>query len=167
MTDEWKKAFESFTEAIRWIVKATELAPTNTHYEERHAQYLNELGILHGVRGDLVNAQKVFLKAISRNRALIVHSERYKSSLVSSLNNMSILMNRYGKHHVAKHYLQESIEVIDGMVDSYTEMNREEMRASLTETIASLETVMKERKGASWRPIWNPEQSSYSSTLPN
>jgi len=165
--DEWNMAFENFTEAIKWIVKATEIAPINTHYEERYTQYLNELGILHGVRGDLVNAQKVFLKAINHNRALIVHSEKYKSSLVSTLNNMSILMHRYGRHHVAKYYLQESIEVIDGMADAYTEMNREEMRDSLTETMKSLDALMRERKSAAWRPVWNPEQSSYSPSLPN
>ena len=168
MAGEWTLGLEDFNKAIKWIVKASNLAPANTHYEDRYIQYLNELGVLHGVRGDFVSSQEIFLKAISYNRVLTTHSEKYKSTLITTLNNMSILMNRFGHFHVAKHYLQESIEVIDGMGDAYTGMDRANMREFLTDTLESLEELMKQRKNAAWRPIWNPDQvSSSSSSRPN
>jgi len=164
MADEWDGAFKYFEKSLTWISTATKKAPNNTHYKDRHAEYLNELGILHGVRGDIISAQKVFLDAINRQRILVGQSEKYKSGLVAVLNNMSILMNRYGNLPVAKHYLQESIEVVDGMKDSYNKADREDMRTTLTMTLESLEKLMRERKTLPWRPIWNPDQSS---SLPN
>lgn len=164
LSSEWDRALECFQEAVSWCAVSTSRAPLNTFYEDRRTEYMNELGILYGIRGNLIEAQEVFLNTIKRRRVLAAQAEQHKSGLVAVLNNMSTLMSRYGNLDVAKEYLKESIDVVDAMTDSFFIADKQDLRQSLASTLQAIENTQKEQEYTLWRPIWKASQES---PLPN
>ena len=120
---------------------------------------MNGMGVIYGMAGNLPEAQKMFLKSIDVRRKLAEKSEQYKTSLASTLNNMAILMRKYGNNQVAKAYVLESINVLDSITDT-SFVGYDGFRMMLVDGLESIEKEIKTQSLASWRPIWNPSPSS-------
>ena len=155
----WKKATDCFARAMYWCEKAIATSPGNTHYEDTYPDYMNGMGVIYGMAGNLPEAQKMFLKSIDVRRKLAEKSEQYKTSLASTLNNMAILMRKYGNNQVAKAYVLESINVLDSITDT-SFVGYDGFRMMLVDGLESIEKEIKTQSLASWRPIWNPSPSS-------
>lgn len=164
VAESWDDARENFHYAMKWCSVAMDKVPLNTYFQDQHTNYMNELGIVHGVQGNLVEAQETFRRAITRSRKLAEQSDQHKSSLVAALSNMSVLMNRYGNLVVAKRYVEESLEVVESMeTDDVTApfaTGRSELHEALTMSLNHIQEEMLKQKLAGWRPLWNSAPSS-------
>ncbi len=111
--EELEAALDHYLVAVQLAKQAFDCEVLNTHYHEHYASLLNELGILYGVQGNLVNAQEVFLLSIDERRLLVAQSDQYNEGLVACLNNMSTLMRRHNKNDVALVYLQDALQIAE------------------------------------------------------
>ena len=111
--EDLDSAQEHYSAAVSYARMAYESSPVNIHYHDHYAGLLNELGILYGVRGDLLRAQDTFLLAIDERKVLTAQSNQYNEQLVACLNNMSTLMRNHNNREVALVYLEEALEVAE------------------------------------------------------